>query len=183
MTLKNETKFIINIIKSLGNKGIVLKGITKNFTSQEGRILLEFSNNFVRPLMTAGLPLMRSVLTLIAKSVLIPLKLSAGMSAADAAIQKKNYGSEHPLDLASRTTALITLNEEMEDITKMVKSLESALLIKIISETIKNEAKEQKGGVLPMSFETLPASISGNALTGRRVIKACEEEIRAGEKF
>ena len=38
MTLKNETKFIINIIKSLRNKGIVLKGITKKFTSQEGRI-------------------------------------------------------------------------------------------------------------------------------------------------
>ena len=134
--------------------------------------------------MTASLPLMRSVLTLIAKSVLIPLRLSAGMSAADAAIQKKNYRSGHPLDLASRTTALITSNEEMEEITKMFKSLEeSALLIKIISETIKNEAKEQKGGVLPMLFGTLAASISGNALTGRRVIKACEEEIRAGEKF
>ena len=39
--------------------------------------------------MTAGLPLMKSILTSLAKSVLLPLELSAGMSAADAAIKKK----------------------------------------------------------------------------------------------
>ena len=59
--------------------------------------------------MTAGLPLMKSVLTPLAKSVLIPLELSAGRSAADAAIQKKTY--------RSGTTALILSNEEMEKIT------------------------------------------------------------------
>ena len=49
-----------------------------------------------------------------------------------------------PLDLASRTTWIIS-NEEMNDIVKIVKSLEeSSLLIKGVSETIKNEAKEQK---------------------------------------
>ena len=47
--------------------------------------------NFFRPLMTAGLPLMKIVLTLLTKSVLMPLRLSAGMSAADATIQKKIY--------------------------------------------------------------------------------------------
>ena len=41
--------------------------------------------------MTAGLPLMTSVLTQLAQSVLIPSGLSAGMSAADAAIQKKSF--------------------------------------------------------------------------------------------
>ena len=45
----------------------------------------------------------------------------------------------------SDTTTLIISNEEMNDITKIVKSLEeSGLLIKGVSETIKNEAKEQK---------------------------------------
>ena len=39
--------------------------------------------------MTAGLPLTKRVLAPLAKSVLIPLGLSAGMSAADAAVQKK----------------------------------------------------------------------------------------------
>ena len=42
-------------------------------------------------------------------------------------------------------TTLIISNEEMNDIMKIVKSLEeSGLLIKGVSETIKNEAKEQK---------------------------------------
>ena len=55
--------------------------------------------------MTAGLPLMKSVLTPLAKSLLIVLGLLAGMSAADAAIQKKFYGLG--------TTALIISNEEI----------------------------------------------------------------------
>ena len=87
--------------------------------------------------MTAGLPLMKSVLTPIAKSVLLLLILLAGISAADAAIQKKTH--------ESRIIALIISNEEMEDIMKIVKSLgESGLLAKEIIETIKNETKEQK---------------------------------------
>ena len=88
---------------------------------------------------------MESVLTPLAKSFLLLLGFSAGMLAADVAIQKKIYGSGRSSDLTSRTTTLITSNEEMEDIMKTVKSLEElGLLIKGISETIKNEAKEQE---------------------------------------
>ena len=77
---------------------------------------------------------MKSVLTPLAKSVLLPLGLLAGMSEAVAAIQKNIYGSG--------ITALIISNEEMEDIMKIVKSLEkSGLLVKGISETIKDETK------------------------------------------
>ena len=95
--------------------------------------------------MTVGLLLIKNVLTLLAKSILISLGLLSGMSAADAAIQKKIYGSDRPSDLASRTTPLIISNEETEKIMKIVKSLElSGLLIKGISEKIKNEAKETK---------------------------------------
>ena len=83
---------------------------------------------------------MKNVLIPLAKSVLILLRLLAGMSAEDAAIQKKIY--------ESGTTALIILNEEMENITKIAKSLEeSRLLIQGISETNKNETKEQKGQI------------------------------------
>ena len=79
--------------------------------------------------MTAGLPLMKRVVTPLAKNVLLPLGLSTGMSAADAAIQKKIY--------EPATTALIISNEEMKDIMKTFKSIEeSGLLIK----GIKNEA-------------------------------------------
>ena len=76
---------------------------------------------------------MKSVLTPLA-SVLLPLELSAGISEAVAAIQKNIYGSG--------ITALIISNEEMEDIMKIVKSLEkSGLLVKGITETIKDETK------------------------------------------
>ena len=86
------------------------------------------------------------------------------MSAADAPIQKKIY--------VLCTAALIISNEEMEDITKIVKSVErSGLLIKGISETIKNKATEQKGGFISMLLGTLAASVSGNALAEKGEIK------------
>ena len=74
--------------------------------------------NFLRPLISAGLPLMKNVLTPLAKSILISFGLTAGVSATDAAIQKKLFGSG--------TTALIILNKKMEDIMKTVKSLEES---------------------------------------------------------
>ena len=126
--------------------------------------------------MTVGLPLVNSVLIPLAKSVLLPLGLSAGMSAADAAIQKKIYGSGK--------TMLIISNEGMEDIMKIGKSLEeSGLFIKGVSETIENEVKEQKEGLLPMLFRTLAPSILGSGLTGRGVITAGGRTIRADESF
>ena len=117
--------------------------------------------------MTGALLLMKNVLTPLAKSVFLPLGLSAGMSAANASIQKKIY--------ESGTTALIISNEEMEDTMKIVNSLEeSGLPVKGIGETTKNETKEQKGGFLPMQLGTLPASLLGSALTGKGVIRAGE---------
>ena len=126
--------------------------------------------------MAAGLPLVKSVLAPLAKSVLLPLGLSAGISATDATIQKKVYGSK------SRTS--IISNEEIEEVMKIVKLLEeSGLLIQGISETIKNETKEKKGGFLSMLLGTLAASVLGSALTGRGIIRAGEGTIRAGENF
>ena len=124
--------------------------------------------------MTAGLPLMKNVITPLAKSVLIPLGLTATASATDAAIQKKIFRS-------GATVSMIS-NEEIEDIMKIGKSLEqSGLLIKLISEAIKNEAKELKSGLLSMLLGALAASLLGNALTG--VIRAGEGTIRAGQSF
>ena len=60
---------------------------------------------FFRPLMSASLPIMKNVLTPLAKSVLIPLGLIATASATDAVIQKNIFG------LGS--TALTILNKEM----------------------------------------------------------------------
>ena len=67
---------------------------------------------------------------------------------------------------------------------KIVKSLEeSRLLRKGISETIKNEAKEQKDRFLSMLLQTLAASILRNALTGRGLLRAIEGVIRAIQNF
>ena len=59
----------------------------------------------------------------------------------------------------------------MNDIMKIIKSLqESGLLIKAVRETIKNEAKEQKGGFLGMLICTLGPCLFGNLLTGKGAI-------------
>ena len=72
----------------------------------------------------------------------------------------------------------------MEDIMKIVESLEdSGSLIKGVSETIKNEAKEQKGGILGMLLGTLDATLLGNFLTGNSTITEREGTIRAGKNF
>ena len=68
----------------------------------------------------------------LAKSVLIPLGLTAAASAADAGIHKKILGSGNNI-------TLIISNDEIEDIIKIVKSLEdSGLLLKEVTETVQN---------------------------------------------
>ena len=117
---------------------------------------------------------MKSVFQPLAESVLIPLGLTAAASAADAGIHKKILGSRH-------NTTLIISNDEMKDILKIVKSLEdSVLLLEGVSETIKNEAKEQKGGFLSMLLGTLGASLLGNTLAGKGVIRAGERTVLIG---
>ena len=59
----------------------------------------------------------------------------------------------------------------MSDIMKIVKFLEEiGFLIRGVSETIRNEAKEQKGGFLSMLLGALGATLLGNLLTGKGVI-------------
>ena len=75
----------------------------------------------------------------------------------------------------------------MEDIIKIVKSLQdsglllivkslqdSGLLLKAVTETVQNEVKEQKGGFLSMLLGALGASLLGNVLTGRGINRAGE---------
>ena len=83
------------------------------------------------------------------------------------------------------TTTLIISNDEMKDIIKIVKFLEdSGLLLEGVSETIRNEAKEQKGGFLTMLLGTLGASLLGNILAGKGATKSMNQRRgvnRAGE--
>ena len=100
--------------------------------------------------------------TPLGKSVLNPSGWTAAASAADAGILNKILGSSH-----NNTTTLIISNDEMEDVIKIVKSLEdSGLSLKGVSETIQNEAKEQKEEFLSILFGTLDAKMLGNILAG-----------------
>ena len=138
---------------------------------QSGRFL----GRLLGPLLKTRLTLMKNVIKPLAKSVLIPLGLTAEASAADAGIHKKILGSG--------TTTLIISNDEMKDIIKIVKSLEdSGLLFKGVSETIQNEAKEQKGGFLSMLVGTLGVTLLERILVGRGINRPREGVIRAGYK-
>ena len=118
-----------------------------------------FLGKLCGPLLKTGLPLMKSVITPSAKSVLIPLGLTAAAAAAaDAGIRKKMLGS-------GGHTTLIISNNEIEDLIKIVKSLYSGVLLKGVTESVQNEIKEQKGGFLSILLGTLGASLLGNLLT------------------
>ena len=109
-------------------------------------------------------PLMK-VAVLVAKNIVAPLGITAAASAIDAGIKKKIHGS--------RTTTLLISNEEMNDVIKIIQSLEdSNILLKGVTNTIKNEAKEQKGGFLSMLLGTLSASLLGNLLSGKGIARA-----------
>ena len=61
----------------------------------------------------------------------------------------------------------------MNDIMKIVQAFEgSNILLKVVTKTIKDETKEQKGGFLSMLLGTLGASLLGNLLTGKRIVRA-----------
>ena len=129
-----------------------------------------FLGRLLGPLLKTGLPLMKNVIKPLAKSILAPLGLTAAAAAADAGIHKKILGSG--------TTTLIISNDEMKDIIRIVK--DSGLLLKGVSETIQNDAKEQKEGFLSMLLGTLGASLLGNVLADRGINKAGEGVIKGG---
>ena len=114
-----------------------------------------FLGRLLGPLLKTRLPLIKNIIKTLAKSVLIPLGLTAVVSAADAGIHRQILGYV--------TTSLIISNEEMNDIIKIVHVLEdSNILLKGVTKTMKNETKERKGGFLSMLLGTLGASLLGN---------------------
>ena len=123
--------------------------------AQSGRIL----SRLLGLLLITCMPLIRNVVKPLAKSVLLPLELTAA-SETDAVIHKKMFGSG--------TKTSVFSNEDLNGIMKDNKSLkELGLLTKGVSKTIKKEAKEQRGGFLSILLGTLGASLLGNMLTGK----------------
>ena len=133
-----------------------------------------FLGRLLGSLLKTGLPLMKNVIKLLAKSVLITLGLTAAASAADAGIHKKILGSgNYPLhnrlssSVLHNNTVLIISNDGMKGIIKIVKSLEDfGLLPEGVSKTIQNEANKLRGGFLRMLLAILGAGLLGNILTG-----------------
>ena len=133
---------------------------------QSGGFLGKLLSKLAGPLTKVAMPL--------AKNVLAPLGLTAAMSAIDGGIQKKIHGSG---------VKLIFEEEDMKDIMKIIEALEnSGILLKGVSKTIENETKEQRGGFLSMLLGTLGASLLGNLLTGKDIIRAGDGIVRAGER-
>ena len=149
----------------------VSKNQLSNTLQSEG-----FLGRRIDPLLKPGLPLMKNLMKPLAKSVLIPIGLSAASPAADSEIHKKI--------LRSGTTTLIISNDETEDIIDIVKSLEdSGLLLKGVSETIQNETKEQKVGFLSMFSMLLcelGANLLGDVLASKGMNRAGEGYLTAG---
>ena len=109
---------------------------------------------------------MENVIKPLAKGVLIPLGLIVAAPAAKYIKKILGYGTN---------TTLILSNDDI------LKSLEdSGLLLKRVSETIQNEANEQKGGFLSMLLGKLGASLLGNMGIGKIINRSGEGFIRAG---
>ena len=109
----------------------------------------------------------------LAKNVLAPLGLTAEMSAIDGGIQKKIHGSG---------IKLIIEEEDMQDISKIIKELENSdILLKVVSKTIENEIREQRGRFLSMLLGTLGASLLGNLLTGKCIKEKGKGIVRASK--
>ena len=127
---------------------------------QSGGFLVSLLIKFAGPLMKVAVPL--------AKNILALLGIAAAASAIDAGIRNKIHGSGRP-----SSTTLIISNKEMNDIMKIVQTLEdSNILLKGITKTIRNETAEQKGGSLSMLLGTLGASLLGNLLSGKGIVRA-----------
>ena len=96
-----------------------------------------FSGRLLGTLLKTGLPSIKIVIKPLAKSVLIPLGLTAAASAADAGIYKRILGSGN--------TTLIISNEEMNDIIKIVQALQdSNILLKKSLKQLQMKRKNKK---------------------------------------
>ena len=170
LTTRQSTKLRNAINNNLATDIKLSKAQIKKLI-QSGGFLGKLLSKLADPLMKIAMPL--------AKNVLAPSGLTAAMSAIGGSIQKKNYGSGATKGAGVK---LIIEQEDMNDIIKIIEALEnSGILLKGVTKTIENETKEQRGGFLSMLLATLGASLLGNLLTGKGIMRAGDGIVRAGE--
>ena len=164
LTTRQSTKLRNAINNNLATDIKLSKAQIKKLI-QSGGFLGKLLSKLAGPLMKLAMPL--------AKNVMAPLGLTAAMSAIDGSIQKKIHGSG---------VKLIIEQEDMNDIMKIIEAPEnSGILLKGVSKTIDNETKEQRGGFLSMLLGTLGASLLGDLLTGKGIMRAGDGIVRAGD--
>ena len=163
LTTRQNTKFR-NAVNNNSAIDIKLSKAQIKKLILSGGFLGKLLSKLAGPLMKVAMPL--------AKIVLAPLGLTAAMSAIDGNIQKKIHGSG---------VKLIIEEEDMQDIIKIIKELENSDILKGVSKTIENGIKEERGGFLSMLLGTLGASLLGNLLTGKGIMRAGDGIVRAGE--
>ena len=84
--------------------------------------------------------------------------------------------------MGSGNTTLIISNSDIEDLIKIVKSLEDfGLLLKGVTESVQNKVKERKGGFRSALLDTLGASLLGNLISAKGINRAGKGINRAGE--
>ena len=164
LTTRQNTKLRNAINNSLATDIKLSKSQIKKLI-QSGGFLGKLLSKLAGPLMKVAMPL--------AKNVLAPLGLTAAMSAIDGGIQKKMRGEG---------IKLIIGQEDMNDVIKIIEALEnSGILLKGVSKTMENETKEQRGGFLSMLLGILGASLLGNLLSGKGMMRTGDGIVRAVE--
>ena len=111
---------ISRLYKAFEKNSSAITKLSKTQLSKEGQSG-EISDRLLGALLKIGLPLMENVLQSLTKSVLMPLRLTAGVSTTDVAIQKTIFGSG--------LITLIISNVEMDFIIKIVQSLEEPVFL------------------------------------------------------
>ena len=164
LTTRQNTKLRNAINNNLATDIKLSKSQIKKLI-QSGGFLGKLLSKLAGPLMKVAMPL--------PKNGLAPLGLTAAMSAIDGSIQKKMRGE---------SIKLVIEQEDMNDIMKTIEALEnSGILLKGVKKTIENETKEQRGGFLSMLLGTLGASLLGNLLNGKGIMRAGKGIVCAGE--
>ena len=156
LTTRQKTK-LRNAFNNNMSTDIKLSKAQVSKIIQSGGFLGSLLSKLAGPLMKVTVPL--------AKNILAPLGITATASVIDAEIQKKIH--------SSGTIVLLISNKEMSGIMKIVQALEdSNVLLKGVTKTIKNKIKEQKEGFLSILLDTLGASLLGNILAGKGILRA-----------
>ena len=190
----NEVNFLHKSVLTNGKIPSLCKTFTYNLSANMKLSTTHFSKKIhvgefpginIGTLMKAGLPLIKNIIKPLAKSLPVPLRLTAAAPPPDASFLQ--------IILVSRTTPLTISNKEKEDIKKIIRYFEEFdLLIHYVSKRIKNETSEEKGGFLGTLLCRLDTSLlvtmltrKGVTKTGERVIQACERTIsnRAVQNF